>query len=563
MIGGQGLSLIFTGVFLFLALIGLLKGFGRGAGRQTVRTVTIVISVIISLTAIGAITRSLNDLCAEKTLDEVVIMLGISDSVSESMMDLFSCFDAVTAERLIELPLMTVIVPLLFTLIFVLVSAVLLIAHGIVCSIFSLSGKKAGVFSRLVGMTIGAVQGIAVAIIFLVPFMSLVGMASDTNDGIVEHHPENSEELAFCQMYDEYVRDTRESPAFNIAYSFGGDLICDSLATIDIDGENVNLRDTLSLVLVATDDFIELGEFDWTNPTDEQCDALKNIIDKLSRDTYVASILSGTMRGLATSIDSGVIVFELEEPVLGVMNSLVSIFTTLNEDNFRRDIDTILDVYLLLAKEDVLETLAAHPEDITAAFIAEDEVGETVIKRVISKVQSNPHMKPLVTMLTKLSLSVMMNDVGIENGDEVYDTIKDGVTEVIAIDRTQYETEDEYVAAVSESLDATLKEHDITLAPEIVNNMAEYLASQEYSNLSSEEITDDEVNDVIFSYYEAYLNYVNNGGENPFPDLDLGGEGVGGGDATSPEGTSPEGTSPEGTSPEGASPEGTSPEGEI
>ena len=304
-------------------------------------------------------------------------------------------------------------------------------------------------------------------------------------------------------------------------------------------------------MLVAADDFMELGEFDWTNPTPEQCDALEGIVDKLSHDAYVASILSGSMRGIATAIDSGVIVFELEEPVLGVMNSLVGIFTTLNEDNFGSDMDTILDVYVLLAREGVLSTLASQSEDITAVFVAENEAGETVIKRVIATINSNPHMKPLVTMLTKLSLSIMMNDVGIENGDEVYDTIKDGVTEVIAIDRTQYETEDEYVAAVSESLDATLKEHDITLAPEIVNNMAEYLASQEYSNLSSEEITDDEVNDVIFSYYEAYLNYVNNGGENPFPDLDLGGEGVGGGDATSPEGTSPEGTSPEGTSPEG------------
>ena len=536
MIGGQQISLIFTGVFLILTVLGLLKGFGRGAGRQTVRAVTIVISAIISLTAIGFITRSLSDLCAGKTLDEVVMMLGVSEGVPENVMDLLACFDAVTAERLIDLPLMAVISPIVFSLLFVLVSAVLLIAHGIVCSIFRLSGKRAGVASRLIGMTIGAVQGMAVAIICLVPLINLVGMASDTNDGIVEHHPENADELAVCQMYDEYVRDTRESPVFNIAYSLGGNLICDSLATIDIEGEKVNLRDTLSLVLVATDDFIELGEFDWTNPTDEQCDALENIIDKLSHDTYVASILSGTMRGLATSIDSGVIVFELEEPVLGVMNSLVSVFTTLNEDNFGHDMDTILDVYLLLAKEKVLETLASHPDDITAAFIAENEAGETVIKRVISTVQSNPHMKPLVTMLTKLSLSIMMNDVGIENGEEIYDTVKDGITEVIAIDKTQYETEDEYVAAVSDSLDKTLREHDIVLASDIVDSMAKYLASQEYSNLTGEEVTEDEVNDVIFSYYDAYLKYINEGGENPFPDLEIeGGEGVGG------EGPLPEG----------------------
>lgn len=518
MIGGQEISLIFTGAFLLLTVLGLLKGFGRGAVRQTVRTVTIVISAIISLVAIDSITAGLSEMCADKTLDEVVMMLGLD--VPENMMELFTCFDAVTAERVVDLPLMAVIAPLVFTVIFVLVSAILFIAHAIVCAIFNLSGKRAGIISRLIGMAVGAVQGVAVAIIFLLPVMNLVGIASDTNDGIVEHHPNDYEELAVCQVYDEYIRDTRESAVFNIAYSLGGNMLCDSFATINIEDEEVNLRDELSLVLVAADDFIELGEFDWTNPTDEQCEALENIIDKLSHDTYVASILSGTMRGLATSIDTGVIVFELEEPVLGVMNSLVSIFTTLNEDNFARDMDTIMEVYLLLAREDVLETLASHPDDITATFIAENEAGETVIKRVITTIQSNTHMKPLVTMLTKLSVSIMMQDVGIENGDEAYDTIKDGITNVIAIDKTQYETEEEYVTAVSESLDTTLKEHDIVLAPEIVDNMAGYLASQDYSELGLENITEDEVNDVIISYYDAYLKYINEGGENPFPELE-------------------------------------------
>ncbi len=544
MIGGQEISLIFTGVFLLLTVLGLLKGFGRGAGRQTVRTVTIVISAIISLAAVGYINDMLREICAGKTLDEVIMTLGLGAEVSENMMDLLACFDAVTAERLVDLPLMALLIPFIFTTVFVLVSGVLLIAHAIICSIFGLSGKKSRFISRLLGMVLGAAQGAVVAVIFLLPIMNIVGIASDTYTGIAEHHPDDYEEMEVCQMYDEYIRDTRESPVFNAAYSLAADTLCDNFATIDIDGEEVNLRDTLSLVLVAADDFIELGEFNWTNPTDEQCEALENIIDKLSQDTYVASILSGTMRGFATSIDTGVIVFELEEPVLGVMNSLVSIFTTLNEDNFARDMDTIVDVYLLLAREEVLETLASHPDDITAAFIAEDEAGETVIKRVITTIESNQHMKPLVTMLTKLSLSIMMNDVGIENGGEVYDTVKDGITNVIAIDKTQYETEDEYVAAVSESLDITLKEHDIVLAPEIVDNMAEYLASQDYSDLGLEEITDDEVNDVIFSYYDAYLKYINEGGENPFPDLDLGG-GEGDGDLEGEGGTFPEGIFPQ------------------
>ena len=517
MINGQTISIIFSGVFLALTLIGLLKGFGSGAGRQTVRAVTIAVSIIISLIATGGISGFIASLCADKTLDEVLMVLGLHQYVDGNTLELLACFDAVTAERIVELPLMAILMPFIFTTCFVSVSTIMLIVHAVFCFIFRLSGKSAGVGSRLIGMLIGTIQGAAVAMIFLLPIMNVVGIASDTNDQIVEHHDGDVSEVQFCQLYDTYVRDTRESPIFATAYALGGDVLCDHFATINVEGVEENLRDTTSMVLVATDDFMALDDFDWTAPTADQCDALKAIIDKLDHDPYIASLLSGTMRGIATAIESGVVVLDLEEPVLGVMNNLMRIFTTLNSENFATDIDTILEVYFLLSREGVLTSLTSgSTEEITAAFIQEDEEGVTVIRRIIVTIQDNPHMKPLVTMLTKLSVSIMMNNVGVENGDAVYDSIKDGVQGVIEIDKSQYETEEEYVGAVSESLDSTLKDHDIVLAPEIVDNMAQYVADN-YSDL--EEISDDEVNDTILSYYEAYMQYVNGGGENPFPGI--------------------------------------------
>jgi hypothetical protein len=239
--------------------------------------------------------------------------------------------------------------------------------------------------------------------IFMLPVMNLAGIASDTNDAIAERHTDDSSEIQFCQFYDSYVRDTRESPLFATIYALGGDMLCDHFATVDIEDQKVNLRDTTSMILIATDDFMALEGFNWTDPSDEQAAALEAVIDKLSHDHYVASILSGAMRGVATAIDSGVVVIDLEEPVLGVMNNLMKIFTTLNEDNFATDMETILDVYFLLSKEGVLTSLTSgSTEEMTSAFVKENEEGVTVIRRIIVTIQDNPHMKPLVTMLTKL-----------------------------------------------------------------------------------------------------------------------------------------------------------------
>ncbi len=521
MITGQHISLIFAGIFLVIAVFGLLKGLSRGAGRQTVRAVTIAVSIIISLMITGAITDYIASLCEGKTLDEVLMMFDLHTQLEQNVLDLLACFDAVTVERIIDLPLLTVIMPFIFTGCFIAISGLLLIVHGIISIIFRLSGKRAGILSRLIGMIIGAVQGVAVAVVFLLPIVNLVNLTDLAQVTVKETQPENSEANVICQVYDDYIAETRESVTFKFVESMGANALCDEFATIEVDGAEENLRSTLSLVLSSADDFMEILNYDLVNPTAEQCENMKETIDKLVYDPYISSILSGATKGLATAIDSGIIVIELEEPALGVMNNLMKIFTTLNTENFPRDIDTIIDVYILLAREGVLLSLAGTTEEITDAFIAQDENGVTVIRRIINTIQDNPHMKPLVTMLTKLSVSIMMNDVGVEQGEEVYDTIKDGITNVIAIDKTQYDSNEDYINAVSESLDKTLKDHEIELAPEIVDSMAQYITEQDYSNLTHEEVTDDEVNDAILSYYEAYMNYINNGGENPFPGLEI------------------------------------------
>ena len=524
MLTGQHVSWIFTGIFLFIVLIGLLKGLRRGAARQTVRTVTIVVSAVLSITITGAITASIAAFCEGKTLAEVVAAFNLTPYLEESLINLLDCFDAVTAERLVDLPLLTLIMPFIFTGCFMVLSAILMIVHGIVSAILRFSGKRARLTSRLIGMAIGAAQGLAVAVIFTLPIINIINITSLAQATIAENRPEEAESNAICVVYDDYMKETKENPVFAFASVMGADALCDSFATVEIGEEKVNLRTTISRFLGSFDDFAVRGEYDWTNPTEEQCDALKSVISDLAHDNYIASIMSGATRGVAIAIGTGVISLEMEEPALSVMENIVSIFTTLNEQNFANDIDTILDVYIMLAREQILLTLVdGSTEDITEAFISKNEAGETVIKRVITKIQNNEHMKPLVTMLTKLSISIMMNDVGVEQGDEVYETVREGVSNVISIDKSQYETDEEYVDAVSESLDTTLKNHDIELAPEIVDNMAEYITNQDYADFDIDEVTDEEVNDVILSYYEAYLDYVNNGGENPFPGLNMGG----------------------------------------
>ena len=501
---GQTISLVFASTFLVLGLIGLVKGFIRGASRQGVRVATIIFSTFASLSITITISTVIEDLCAGKNIEELLMVLGLNQTLPSDVLDILACYDAVTVERLIDLPLLAVIMPFVFSGCFVVISTLAYIVHGVLCLVLGYYGKERTFGSRCGGMFIGLLQGIVVSLIFLMPFINLIGIAGDINDKIAESHGGDTSGNAFCEIYKEYVEPTRESALFVASYDSFVCSMCDSFATVDIGGEDVNLRETLSFIVAGVYDIFDFGEFDWVSPTDKQCDSLEKMIGELSSDKYVSFILSGAIRGTAKAIDTGIFALAIEEPASGVIHSLITIFTELDENDFAEDIDTVLDVYLILAREEVLSNLTdGSMETISSIFIRKDSDGKTVIKRVIARIEANERMKSLVSMLSNLTLSIMMDNVGIENGDEIFATVSEGIKDIMTIDKSQYETIEEYHEAVSDKLGETLADHGIELESSIVDGMASHIVDN-YSDL--DELSDEDISDIIFSYYDSYAN---------------------------------------------------------
>lgn len=527
---GQTISLIFASIFLVLTLIGLIKGLLRGVKRQGIRIATIIFSVIAALALTTMISTLMEELCADKNLEELLMVLGLNKIFPPEVLDILACYDATTIERLIDLPFLAIIMPFIFSGCFVFISILAYIVHGVFCLILGYSKKELPFGERCGGMVVGLLQGVIVSLIFLLPFMNLFGMASDINDELVENG-ETAESNAFCQVYTEYLEPTCESALFTTSYDSFVCSMCDSFATVDINGEDVNLRHTTSFLVAGVYDIFNFGSFDWSNPTEEQCASLEQMIGDISGDKYVSFILSGFLRGTAKAVDTGLFALELEEPVAGVIHSLIAIFTELDEEDFAEDVDTVLDVYLILAREDVLSSLiGGTTESISNIFTQKDSEGKTVIKRVTARIEANERMRSLISMLSNLTLSIMMDSIGIENGAEIYTTVSEGIKDIISIDKSQYATKEEYHEAVSNELAETLAEHGIDIDDSVVDGMATHFVDN-YSDL--DDLSDDEINDIILSYYDSY--YKNLNGSIP---------GV-----TDPEGGEPEGGEPEGNEP--------------
>ena len=144
------------------------------------------------------------------------------------------------------------------------------------------------------------------------------------------------------------------------------------------------------------------------------------------------------------------------------------------------------------------------------ALAQTDENGDTVIRSVSAMLNENEHTRSLTGVLTKVSVSIMAKAYGDGLGidtEQTYENVKSGLSKISGIDKGL--TDEEYTAEVASTINTTLKDSEIDLEPGVVDEMAKYV-TENYKEKLDGELTDEELDDIIISYYDAYLQTKNN-----------------------------------------------------
>ena len=506
----SSLGLVLFGIIAVLAIIGALKGFTRGISRQLLRTITIVISVVIAVLIAGGSFTAIASELQGKTPEELEAIIR-SAGVFEEGADLswLQNLDADTILLIITIPMALLIMPIIFVIAFIFISAILLIVHGILATLFGLRKRRNNLITRLLGMALGFIQGVAVAGFILMPVIGITTSVKDTVAVLKEKAPNEEATITLSETYDTYLKEICEHPSVSVLGTLGINSLYESIATVEIKGEDTDMTKLLPDLAIIVCNVNELEGADMSNLTPENEATIEDILDTIENNPYLTNVLAGTMKMVSHAYTNGAMGVELEEPLKSVFDAAISIFHTSDSTNINTDIETIKDVYFILSRDGILSSFNSGSEVMIEKLTAKDAEGNTTVKKVINTINSNERTKPLVTLLTKISISVMSQQSGVEGvTPEVYDNVKSGLNETLQINKNDYATEEEYVSAVSDSLDVTLKENNIVLEKEIVDSMAEYVSE----NLSDkEEITDDDINEVIISYYDAYLEYMETG----------------------------------------------------
>ena len=295
------------------------------------------------------------------------------------------------------------------------------------------------------------------------------------------------------------------------------------------------------------------------------------VLAEFEDNSHLNPVLLALVQSLATQVRT----ISVAEPFDMLVGSVADVFTLRStEDTVVGDVATVAEVFEILASSGVFA-----PEcDATNLLTVKDGEGRTVVDRVVTVLNDNERTQPIVTDFTKLSLSLIMNNnvagaLGDASGstadvDRVYEDVKTGLDSIISETvNGEHETEEEKKEAVTEAITdiitnvilgggdsgdgATGGEGDETLAPEMVDIMADIMADHVIENfggvtaedlvssglyeelevevpvvdedgnpvldadgnevtetVTQTQISDSGITDVILNYYDAYLQWL-------------------------------------------------------
>ncbi len=501
------------------AISGLFFGMKRGFMSSVLRLILVACAAMATYFVMILSYKYIDAFFAGKTLTEVIMIIFPQYGViaPEQIRNIVASFDAATAERIIMLIVALVVVPTVFVGVFYLMKAVSYILYWIFDRILGFKKKKKNKLSKLLGALVGVVQGALIAVIAILPVVGFVGLAADAREELTSKDRPEETVVMVETFYATYLDDSINSPIVATIRKCGGDIIFNKLIGVTVEGETIDMRKEATTLAGLTLDAMPLTkDFDFMKPNDAQKAALNAILDGMGEDKYTLSIVSGVLRGASKAMVDGTIPLELEEPFKSFAIQFINTFTTSNEENVGDDLKTLLEVYIILADNDILLSFSGESElDPTDLLVVKDDEGKTVISNVISALDENERTQPIVTALTKFSLELMIQNFpaipSIDGVTEevdvevVYEDVKTGVNELIDIVNNDDPLKDNETkkSEVKESLDQTLKDNNIALDDEVLDGISDYVME---NFVGMEELTPDNFNQTLLSFYDAYLN---------------------------------------------------------
>ena len=520
--GGSVVGIIGVGLllaFLIFIVLKMLFGMRRGTWRQLVRTGATLLAAIVSFIAgdiiAGRIVGSLDVNNLETLIQQVEMQLPEAGGIIRQVL---GAINTDVIEYILLLPATIILIPILTTVMFLVINLIFKIVRAILIKIFKFKKSKTN-SQRLGGALLAAVEGIVWVMMVVFP---LTGLLTLVDGAWTEAMSTEDASHELRENYDEYLVPFTENPAFTFIEKVGANAITDGIATVKIDGKRTNMRSqVLSVAHIFVVDARVLQGADFTALTAEEQAAVESIANTLSDSPFTRGLIVSTLNALPTIYESGLIPMDnLGGEFDAVIDPFMNFLSQVETDTLGDDLDTILDFYFGFCNSGILGALSGG-EDIMA-FISDDYNGDRHILTMLNTLSGNERTKGIVDSLYNLVLSAAFSGSGDESeggednpvADVNISDVRDGLNNIVSVNRDQYETEEEYREVLSETISSTLND---TVGVEIDQETADEIADYVDENFSEQigELTDEEFNELMFEMIDIYQGYLNGEEINP------------------------------------------------
>lgn len=490
----EWLSLVVLGIMLVFmvvsGLIALIRGFKKTLGS----TVVIVVSAIIAFILTTVFCRP-DAGWITGAVDMLKDLLN-----SDQLGQLFE--ESSLANATVYYGVM-LISPFVFMALFFVVRFIIGIVMRIVMKLIPLFNHSGALLNRLGGAVLGIVNGFAVVLILLMPFLGTVNVidaaadeisameiaqkqdsaSEDDNSG---NQPENGAETSFDSIKD-FTDPLVNEGAGKFMLSFGGEALYNSVSSARYDGEKITLKNEVTGLLEMVNSVSLLAQ-DVTTYDDTQIQALDNTAQSLEDSTLLRDISSGLLSDMSDKwlngesflgiqkIDAG----ELFNPIV---TEMLEIFSTSDKDNIAKDFRTIADVFEILIENDIF----ASASDFEALL---DKLGgDGVITEIISTIEEDERMIPLANEIKGLSVRALSSVLGIEDTEE-YDALMGDIAGIM--NNASGLSESEKKEAVKEGLTQSLSDYGVAISGDAADMVTDIIITElgDRDNLDVDDIKD-------------------------------------------------------------------------
>ncbi len=517
---GAYVSLGCLALIALLALSGLLFGLIRGFSKSTIRFITIAGSAVGAFMIAASVSNWLFTYIEARTLEQLITSIYPDyQTLGEDIRGIVSSIDLPTLEHLIAFVL-CIMLPIAFIVMFILFNAVTMLVYWLFSGLMAITSYGKSNLSTIAGGLVGMVQGVFIALVIIFPVAELSVVADHVRSDLTTDTVSAGITEKVDTIYDEHLDIVIKNPVFKAIHKYGGGGLYNSLTTVKINGVDYVMVEQTENMAQLFSHVSSLIGFDFKAPNAEDKAVIDAIISDIDDTPYVAEIIAGALRTFGTVIDNSYYKIDAGELMTDIVRTTLAIFKDSTTDTLHNDLVTVKEVYYILADNNLFSILTNGDTEEIAKTLSESKNGKpSIINQVTTILDANPHTRPVVASLTKISLSVMAESTGMatEEMEELYNNVHSGVTDILKIEFTadpetmteqEYEeAKTEYTNQISDQLKDTLTENNIEgITQETIDEMAAIIAEQniERQKEGNTEITDANVNDAILSYYEAY-----------------------------------------------------------